>query len=92
MIRSIFAASTDANRIFYLSNDLNSDDSTANLNDWLKEPLWLNLEGVKAGKAQRISEIIWNSAGGIYAAHPMLDDIEAIFGLASTRQAQGGPG
>ena len=40
---------------------------------------------VKAGKAQRISEIIWNSAGGIYAAHLMLDDIEAIFGLESTR-------
>ena len=75
----------DADRIFYFSSDLNDDEATANLNDWLNDPLWLNLDAVKAGKAQRISEIIWNSAGGIYAAHLMLDDIEAIFGLESTR-------
>ncbi|UYN98960.1 MAG: iron-siderophore ABC transporter substrate-binding protein [Devosia sp.] len=75
----------DGDRIFYFSNDLNSDESTANLNDWLNDPLWINLDGVKAGKAQRVSEIIWNSAGGIYAAHLMLDDIEAIYGLESTR-------
>lgn len=75
----------DGDRIFYFSSDLNGDDATANLNDWLNDPLWLNLEGVKAGKAQRISEIVWNTAGGIYAAHLMLDDIETIYGLASTR-------
>lgn len=75
----------DGDRIFYFSDDLNSDEATANLADWLNDPLWLNLEGVKAGKASRVSEIIWNTAGGIYAAHLMLDDIEAIYGLASTR-------
>lgn len=75
----------EGDRIFYFSDDLNSDQATANLNEWLNDPLWLKLEGVKAGKAQRVSEIIWNTAGGIYAAHLMLDDIEAIYGLASTR-------
>ncbi len=75
----------EGDRIFYFSDDLNSDEATANLNDWLNDPLWLNLNGVKEGKAQRVSEIIWNTAGGIYAAHLMLDDIEAIYGLASTR-------
>lgn len=75
----------EGDRIFYFSDDLNSDEATANLNDWLNDPLWLNLEGVKAGKAQRVSEIIWNTAGGIYAANLMLDDIEAIYGLESTR-------
>ncbi|WP_338720663.1 iron-siderophore ABC transporter substrate-binding protein [Devosia sp. XK-2] len=75
----------DGDRIFYFSNDLNEQEAAANLEDWLSDPLWLSLEGVKAGKAQRVSEIIWNSAGGIYAAHIMLDDIEAIYGLASTR-------
>lgn len=75
----------DGDRIFYFSDDLDSDEATANLNDWLNDPLWLNLKGVKAGKAQRVSEIIWNTAGGIYAAHLMLDDIETIYGLASTR-------
>lgn len=75
----------DGDRIFYFSSDLNGDEAVANLNDWLSDPLWLNLEGVKAGKAQRVSEIIWNTAGGIYAAHLMLDELEAIYGLASTR-------
>jgi len=75
----------EGDRIFYFSDDLDSDEATANLSDWLNDPLWLNLEGVKAGKAQRVSEIIWNTAGGIYAAHLMLDDIETIYGIASTR-------
>ena len=75
----------EGDRIFYFSSDLNGDEATANLNDWLADPLWQNLEGVKAGKAQRVSEIIWNTAGGIYAAHLMLDDIETIYGLDSTR-------
>ncbi|MBJ3783176.1 ABC transporter substrate-binding protein [Devosia sediminis] len=75
----------EGDRIFYFSSDLNGEEATANLNDWLNDPLWLNLEGVKAGKAQRVSEIIWNTAGGIYAAHLMLDELEAIYGIASTR-------
>lgn len=75
----------EGDRIFYFSDDLNSDEASANLDEWLSDPLWLNLNAVKAGKAQRVSEVIWNNAGGIYAAHLMLDDIETIYGLASTR-------
>lgn len=75
----------EGDRIFYFSDDLDSDEASANLDEWLNDPLWLNLEAVKAGKAQRVSEVIWNNAGGIYAAHLMLDDIETIYGLASTR-------
>lgn len=41
----------DADRIFYFSNDLNDEESVANLNDWLNDPLWLNLEGVRTGNA-----------------------------------------
>lgn len=75
----------EGDRIFYFSNDLDPQESTDNLSDWLADPLWLALEGVKAGKAQRISEVIWNSGGGIYCANMMLDDIEKIYGLTSTR-------
>ena len=73
-------------RIFYFSNDLNGAEPEANLADWLADPLWLNLNGVKAGKAHRVSEIIWNTGGGIFSANLMLDDIEKIYGLASTRE------
>ncbi|HWV21889.1 MAG TPA: iron-siderophore ABC transporter substrate-binding protein [Devosia sp.] len=62
-------------RIFYFSSDLNEAEPEANLADWLADPLWANLEAVKAGKAQRVSEVIWNTGGGIYSAHLMLDDI-----------------
>lgn len=72
-------------RVFYFASDLNEPESEANLADWLADPLWANLDAVKAGKARRVSETIWNTAGGIYAAHLMLDDIESIYGLASTR-------
>lgn len=75
----------DGDRIFYFSNDKDEAEAAANLDEWLNDPLWRNLEGVKAGKAQRVSEIIWNTAGGIYAAHLMLDELESIYGLASTR-------
>ena len=75
----------EGDRIFYFSSDLKESEAEENLSDWLSDPLWLALEGVKSGKAQRVSEIIWNTAGGIYAAHLMLDDIEAIYGLPSTR-------
>lgn len=75
----------EGDRIFYFSSDLKDAEPEANLAEWLADPLWLALEGVKTGKAQRVSEITWNTAGGIYAAHLMLDDIESIYGLASTR-------
>ncbi|GLQ57891.1 ABC transporter substrate-binding protein [Devosia nitrariae] len=68
-------------RIFYFSNDLNPEDAVANLEDWTSDPLWNNLEAVKAGRAYRVSEMIWNAGGGILCAHMMLDDIARIYGV-----------
>lgn len=75
----------EGDRIFYFSDDADPKEAADNLNDWLTDPLWLALEGVKAGKAQRVSELVWNTGGGIYCAHMMLDELEAIYGLTSTR-------
>ena len=72
-------------RIFYIANDDLNAESETNLADWLDEPLWLALDAVKAGKAQRVSEGIWISGGGLYSANAMLDDLEQIYGLPSTR-------
>jgi len=68
-------------RIFYFSADNDNDEARANLDDWLADPLWLNLDAVKAGKAQRVSELRWNTGGGIYCAHMMLDDLADIYGV-----------
>lgn len=72
-------------RILYFSADSREAEAEANLEDWLSDPLWQNLDAVKAGHAQRVSDSSWIAAGGIFAAHLVLDDIEAIYGLSSTR-------
>ena len=74
-----------ADRIFYFSPGVNDAEGEANLTDWLAEPLWLDLEAVRAGRTYRVDDSVWIAGGGIYAANAVLDDIEAVYGLASTR-------
>ena len=74
-----------ADRIFYFSPDPSDTEAEANLADWTDDPLWLNLEAVKAEQAQRVDDGIWVAAGGIFAANIVLDNIEAAYGLASSR-------
>ena len=74
-----------ADRIFYFSPDPNDAEAEANLADWTADPLWLGLDAVAAGQAQRVDDGIWVAAGGIFAANIVLDDIEAAYGLPSSR-------
>jgi iron complex transport system substrate-binding protein len=68
-------------RIFYFSADADPEDARANLAEWTDDALWNNLDAVKAGKAQRVSELVWNTGGGIYCAFMMLDELAAIYGV-----------
>ncbi|WP_137151829.1 iron-siderophore ABC transporter substrate-binding protein [Devosia sp. FKR38] len=68
-------------RIFYFSADNDAQEDKANLDEWLADPLWQTLEAVKAGRAQRVSELAWNAGGGIYCAYMMLDDLAEIYGV-----------
>ena len=74
-----------ADRIFYFSPDPNDAEAEANLADWTADPLWLGLDAVAAGQAQRVDDGIWVAAGGIFAANIVLDDIEAAYELPSSR-------
>jgi iron complex transport system substrate-binding protein len=74
-----------ADRIFYFSPDPNDSEAEANLADWTADPLWLGLDAVAAGQAQRVDDGIWVAAGGIFAANIVLDDIEAAYGIPSSR-------
>jgi len=74
-----------ADRIFYFSPDPNDTDAEANLADWLNDPLWLNLQAVQNDNAMRVDDGTWVAAGGVLAANILLDDVEAAYGLASTR-------
>ncbi|WP_228037820.1 iron-siderophore ABC transporter substrate-binding protein [Nodosilinea sp. LEGE 06152] len=43
---------------------------------WLNHPLWQQLDVVQQGKAYPVSDVVWTTAGGIQAAHLLLDDLE----------------
>lgn len=75
----------EGDRLFYFTYETGNGEGNTQAEDWLADPLWQNLAVVKSGKVHEVSDAIWNTAGGIIAANLMLDDIEAIYGLASTR-------
>lgn len=72
-------------RLFYYVYETGDGAADTAAAEWMADPLWAALPVVQAGKAQPVSDAIWNTAGGIIAANVMLDDIESIYGLASTR-------
>jgi iron complex transport system substrate-binding protein len=74
----------EGDRLFYFTYETGAGEADAQAADWTADPLWQNLEVVKAGKVYPVSDAIWNTAGGIIAANLMLDDIEKVFELPST--------
>lgn len=74
-----------ADRIFYFSPGLDDAEGEANLANWLADSLWRNLSAVQVDRTYRVGDAVWIAGGGIFAANALLDDIEAIYGLASTR-------
>ena len=77
----------DGDRIFYFAPDDDNAESLANLEEWLNDPLFLQLEASKAGKVARVGELAWNLGGGIYSAYMMLDDLAEIYGVTLPPQA-----
>ena len=75
----------EGDRLVYFTYETGNGEGSTQAEDWLADPLWQNLEVVKAGKVHDVSDAIWNTAGGIIAGNLLLDDIEAIYGLPSTR-------
>ena len=52
---------------------------------WLASPLWQAMKVAETDNVYPVSDTVWATAGGIMAAHLALDDVEKIYGLASTR-------
>lgn len=65
--------------LFYFTYDEGDGEGTKVEEDWLNDPLFKNLEVVKSGNVQEVSDTIWNTSGGVLAANIMLDDIEDYF-------------
>ncbi len=75
----------EGDRLIYFTYETGNGEASDVAEDWLADPLWQNLDVVKAGQVHAVSDAIWNTAGGIIAGNLLLDDIEAIYGLATTR-------
>ncbi len=71
----------DGDRIFYFTYDTGDGEALAVEEEYLNDPLWQQLDAVQAGKVHRVSDAVWNTAGGVIAARQMLDDIVRIYGV-----------
>jgi iron complex transport system substrate-binding protein len=65
--------------LFYFTYEPGEGDATKVEEEWVNDPLWNNLEVVKAGKAHKVNDAVWNTAGGVIAANLLLDDLETYF-------------
>jgi iron complex transport system substrate-binding protein len=64
--------------LFYFTYEEGDNKATTVEDEWINDPLFQNLEVVKAGNVHKVSDTIWNTAGGVLAANMMLDDLEEI--------------
>lgn len=64
--------------LFYFTYEEGDNKATAVEDEWINDPLFQNLEVVKAGNVHKVSDTIWNTAGGVLAADIMLDELEEI--------------
>ncbi|WEX08852.1 iron-siderophore ABC transporter substrate-binding protein [Chelativorans sp. AA-79] len=72
----------EGDRLFYFVYETGDGSAEALAQEWTKEPLWQNLEVVKAGKAMPVDDAIWNTAGGVIAANLMLGQLAEIYGIS----------
>lgn len=69
----------DADILFYLTyNKGNNQSGTQLEKEFTSDPLWKKLKAVQQQNAFKVDDIVWNTAGGVLAAHQMLDQITQI--------------
>lgn len=71
----------DADLLFYFTYETGDGKGTGMEQEMLKDPLWQSLSAVKNNKAIRVSDAIWNTAGGVIAANLMLDELYEIYDI-----------
>ncbi len=71
----------NGDRIFYFTWDKGDGKGLALEEEVLADPLWQSLAAVEAGNVHRVSDAIWNTAGGILAAKLMIEDLAKIYNV-----------
>ncbi|MCR8644930.1 iron-siderophore ABC transporter substrate-binding protein [Paenibacillus sp. N1-5-1-14] len=69
----------DAHRLFYFTYEIGDNKASKQEELFLNDPLWKNLSAVKEGRAYKVNDATWNTAGGVMAANIMLDDLYKIY-------------
>ncbi|WP_338723250.1 iron-siderophore ABC transporter substrate-binding protein [Devosia sp. XK-2] len=77
-------AELDGDRLLYFTYETGDGLALKETETWMASPLWQAMDVTKAGHVHGVSDTVWATAGGVMAAHLALDDIEDIYGLAST--------
>ncbi|MFC4766603.1 ABC transporter substrate-binding protein [Effusibacillus consociatus] len=65
--------------LFYWTYETGDGKASNAEKEWTNDPLWKNLNVVKSGKAHKVDDAIWNTAGGVKAANLLLTDLEKYF-------------
>ncbi|MGN7472094.1 ABC transporter substrate-binding protein [Brevibacillus sp. SAFN-007a] len=66
----------DGDIMFYFTYETGKGEASKIEQEWTNDPLWKNLNVVKAGKAFKVDDTIWNTSGGVIAANKVLDELE----------------
>jgi len=65
----------DGDIMFYFTYEVGDGKANKIEQEWTNDPLWKNLNVVKAGKAIKVDDATWNTSGGVISANLMLDDL-----------------
>ncbi|WJE15140.1 iron-siderophore ABC transporter substrate-binding protein [Halobacillus sp. ACCC02827] len=69
----------DGDILFYFTYAPQDDpEALSTEEEWTSDPLWKNLNVVQEGNAHKVSDAVWNTAGGVIAANQMLDELQEI--------------
>jgi iron complex transport system substrate-binding protein len=71
----------EADTLFYFTYETGDNKASTTETEWTNDPLWKNLNVVKSGNAHKVSDAIWNTAGGVKAANLLLDDLYKFYGV-----------
>jgi len=76
----------DGDVLFYFTYEEGDGRASRREGEWTKDPRWKALRAVRGGRAFKVDDGTWNTAGGIIAAERMLDDLVRLVGSGEPRK------
>jgi iron complex transport system substrate-binding protein len=67
----------DGDILFYFTYETGDGEGSKVEQEWLDDPLFQQLPVVESDNAHKVSDEVWNTAGGVIAANLMIDDLKS---------------